>query len=162
MERKTKRRLVFLGAFTFVLAAAGWLVGQVTLSALPEPGRAETYFATKGKRWLIARAARELALQPAANSPQMVTIGEMQYRARCASCHGLDGRTPAETGRWMYPRASDLGSPEVQRYSDTELFWVIQNGVRLTGMPGFGKVMSHEEIWPLVYYLRRLASPSSP
>jgi hypothetical protein len=40
----------------------------------------------------------------------------------------------------MYPRAADLLSKGVQNYSDQELFWIINNGIRFTGMPGFGKV----------------------
>lgn len=54
-------------------------------------------------------------------------------------CHGPDGHTPTDSGRWMYPRASDLTSFPVQRYSDRELFWIVKNGIRLSGMPAFGK-----------------------
>jgi mono/diheme cytochrome c family protein len=56
----------------------------------------------------------------------------------------------------MYPRASDLTSPEVQQYSDRELFWIVKNGIRLSGMPAFGKVESDDHIWNLVHYLRTL------
>jgi mono/diheme cytochrome c family protein len=56
----------------------------------------------------------------------------------------------------MYPRASDLTSLGVQQYSDRELFWIIKNGIRLSGMPGFGKVESDEHIWDLVNYIRTL------
>lgn len=56
----------------------------------------------------------------------------------------------------MYPRAPDLGSPEVQKLSNPELFWVIRNGIRLSGMPGFGNVLSNDEIWQATYYVRSL------
>ena len=56
----------------------------------------------------------------------------------------------------MYPRATDLTSPEVQQYADRELFWIIKNGIRLSGMPAFGKVESDEHIWNLVNYVRSL------
>jgi len=56
----------------------------------------------------------------------------------------------------MYPRASDLTSREVQDYSDRELFWIVKNGIRLSGMPAFGKVESDEHIWNLVNYVRTL------
>jgi hypothetical protein len=69
-------------------------------------------------------------------------------------CHGLDGHTPSDAGRWMYPRASDLTAPEVQQYSDGELFWILKNGIRLSGMPAFGRVESDEHIWNLSNYLR--------
>ena len=58
----------------------------------------------------------------------------------------------------MYPRAPDLGSPAVQRWSDAELFWIIKNGVRPTGMPGFAHIHSDEEIWNLVRFVRSLGT----
>jgi hypothetical protein len=60
--------------------------------------------------------------------------------------HGSDGHTLSDTSGWMYPRPSDLTSLSVQQYSDREL-WIIKNGIRLSGMPGFGKVESDEHIW---------------
>ena len=142
-----------------LLLALGLVLSQASLSALDEPGRLETYAATRAKRFVVARRAREASSKPRPVLPNPVAIGGMQFRGRCASCHGLDGRTASEIGRWMYPRASDLGSAPVQEWLDAELFWIIKNGIRLTGMPGFGKVLSDEEIWPLVDYIRTLAPP---
>jgi len=82
----------------------------------------------------------------------------MLFGGRCASCHGLDGRTPTEVGQWMYPRAPDVGSPAVQQWSDAELFWIIKHGIRLTGMPGFGHIHSDDQVWHLVRYVRSLGA----
>ena len=62
----------------------------------------------------------------------------------------------------MYPRVLDLSSPAVQRMSDQELFWVIKNGIRLSGMPGFGRIQSDEQIWQLTYYVRSLNNRTTP
>jgi mono/diheme cytochrome c family protein len=62
----------------------------------------------------------------------------------------------------MYPRASDLTSLEVQQYSDRELFWIVKNGIRLSGMPAFGRVESDEHIWNLVHYVRTLRESARP
>lgn len=75
--------------------------------------------------------------------------------ASCASCHGSDGRSPTAVGRAMYPPAPALDSPHVQNYTDPQLFWVIKNGIRLTGMPGYGDLFSDEQIWDLVYFVRQ-------
>jgi mono/diheme cytochrome c family protein len=56
----------------------------------------------------------------------------------------------------MYPRAADLTSEQVQSFSDQELFWIIQNGIRFTGMPAFGKVETGDQIWNLVNYVRTM------
>lgn len=58
----------------------------------------------------------------------------------------------------MYPRAADLTRKRVQSYSDQELFWIIKNGIRFTGMPAFGKVEAANNIWGLVKYVRTLPS----
>ena len=82
----------------------------------------------------------------------------MLFGGRCASCHGLDGRTPTDVGQWMYPRAPDVGSPAVQQWSDAELFWIIKHGIQLTGMPGFGHIHSDDQVWHLVRYVRSLGA----
>ena len=71
-------------------------------------------------------------------------------------CHGEDGRTPTQIGLSLYPPTPSLSAPEVQRYTDPELFWVVKNGIRLTGMPGFGRFYSDPQIWHLVRYIRTL------
>lgn len=155
------QRSRFIVLLLILLAGAGvWLaLTRVNLSALPEPGRVETYLASKGKQWLIGRSARgPLPPKPPSDSMSLMR-GQMNYGARCAACHGLDGRTPTDFGRATYPRTPDLGSPAVQAYSDAELFWIIKNGIRLTGMPGFGRIHSDEEIWHLVHYVRSLRPP---
>jgi mono/diheme cytochrome c family protein len=84
----------------------------------------------------------------------------MQFRADCAECHGSDGRTPTEIGRAMSPRAPDLATPQVQAWSDAELFWIIKHGIKLTGMPGFGRQHDDERIWHLVDYVREIGRHS--
>ena len=161
MEGMKLHRAMWLLGLGIGLVALAWIaLRQASLRALDEPGRAETYLATKAKRFLVGRAARYISRLQPANLSQSVMIGGMQFRARCSSCHGLDGRTPSDIGSAMYPRVSDLGSAQVQAWSDAELFWIVQNGIRLTGMPGFGKSLSSEEIWPLVDYIRSLRNSS--
>jgi mono/diheme cytochrome c family protein len=129
---------------------------QFDLSALQEPGKAETFLATQAKRILIYKSSRSGIPSPPNDLQASVEQGETLYGTDCAMCHGSDGHTLTDNGRWMYPRASDLTSASVQQYSDPELFWIIKNGIRFSGMPGFGKVESDEHIWHLVRYIRTL------
>jgi len=149
---------VLIVLIVLAASAAVMILGlaQIKLDALHEPSRLETFFATKVKHILVARSSRH-GIPPAPTDLQAsIKEGDTVYGTDCAACHGLDGHTPTDTGRWMYPRASDLTSPEVQQYSDRELFWIIKNGIRLSGMPAFGKVESDDHIWNLVHYLRTL------
>ena len=172
---KTMRKLVLDRRFWIAWMALGAvllglvLLNEFSLSALPEPGAVETLVATEGKHVLIGRSAAE-EITPASrrgpNTGSNLRFGRGLYLAECSSCHGIDGRTPTEMGSRMYPRAADLGSTPVQRYSDDELFWVIRNGIRLTGMPGLGDSQPDGNIWELVGFLRSLrddsATPATP
>jgi mono/diheme cytochrome c family protein len=146
----------------FLTLIAGLVAFQFNLSAISEPGRVETLLATKGKRFLIRRASGGEISPPPADLHASVTEGDKLFGAECGACHGASGRKPTDAGRWMYPRAADLGSAEVQAYSDRELFWIVKNGIRLSGMPAFGRVESDEHIWNLVHYVRTFQVSANP
>ena len=151
-----KNGLMVAIVIVLIIIVGAYAVMHVNISALPEPGPFETSIATKAKDWYISRAARG-SLPPApTNDASSVSAGETLFGMGCATCHGQDGHKPTPIGKTMYPRVLDLGSPEVQEMSDRELFWVIKNGIRLSGMPGFAKIESDEQIWELAYYARSL------
>lgn len=129
---------------------------RFNLSALPEPGRLETRFSDLAKRFFIQRASRQGVPPRPLDTKASVAAGLTDYGLDCSMCHDNDGHAQNPPGRWMYPRAADLTSNRVQSYSDEELFWIIQNGIRLTGMPAFGRAESADHIWDLVNYVRTL------
>jgi mono/diheme cytochrome c family protein len=155
MRSRTAWTILVLAVVLIVIALM-----RFNLTALQEPGRVETSVANWGTRFLIRRASR-LGISPRPKDTQAsVASGNTLYSSECGLCHGSDGRTPSPMGRWMYPRAADLTSEQVQGFSDQELFWIIQNGVRFTGMPAFGKVETADHIWDLVNYVRTLRRES--
>jgi mono/diheme cytochrome c family protein len=133
---------------------------RFNLSALPQPGPLETRVSDLAKRFFIYRASRHGIPPRPLNTKASVASGGVHYGLDCSICHADDGGAQTPLGRWMYPRAADLTSKQVQSYSDKELFWIIQNGIRLTGMPAFGKVESQDHIWDLVNYVRTLRGDS--
>ena len=156
------RRRTWISAGLLAALAAGvlWVVVEkASLSALSDPGPVETSVATAAQRWLVSRSARGPLPPAPPNDAASIANGQMQFGARCAFCHGQDGRSPTDVGRALYPRTLNLSLPAVQGYSDAELFVVIKDGIRLTGMPGFGRIHSDEEIWHLVHYVRNLGAP---
>jgi len=158
-----KQRVIAIAVvLILILGLAITLAFSFSLSALPDPGAVETAMARRAKKFLIPRASREGIPSEPANSPASIAEGQKRFGTECSMCHGLNGRTPTDNGRWMYPRAADLGSNQVQQYSDGELFWIIKNGIRLSGMPAFAKVQTDERIWDLVHYTRTFRpSPGS-
>ena len=152
-----KRVLMIAVALVAGVLLIGWLAfSSFSLAAVAEPGGTETYLAIKAKHLLIARAVREgvppRPLDRAASAAQ----GDNTFTVRCSLCHGEDAQSRTPIGQWMYPRATDLTSSEVRSYSDQELFWIVKNGIRLSGMPAFGKTETDEKIWNMIDHLRTL------
>ncbi|WP_390905435.1 c-type cytochrome [Occallatibacter riparius] len=139
------------------------LAASFDLSAVPEPGRVETTVANEAKNFLVHREARRSSIKEPSLTQSDLDNAQNVFGSECATCHGNDGRTPTDIGRGLYPRAPDLGNDEVQHWSDPEMFWIIRNGLRLTGMPAFGKQLTDQETWSLVRYLRtlRTSTPKS-
>lgn len=132
------------------------------LTALNPPGRFETRVADISRGFLIGRASRHGVPPRPANIKASIAAGGEHYGLDCSVCHSDDGRGQTPVGEWMYPRASDLTSQQVQSYSDQELFWIIRNGIRFTGMPAFGEIETPDHIWDLVNYVRTLSPNSQP
>jgi mono/diheme cytochrome c family protein len=145
------------GLLIIVLVVAALVTTGLTLSALPEPGRVETAMATKAKHYLVRRSSREGIPHAPFDRQGAIKEGERLFGTECGACHGNSGHNPTDAGRWMYPRAADLTSRDSQSYTDQQLFWIIKNGIRLSGMPAFGKVEPDEHIWDLVFYVRTMS-----
>lgn len=156
--RKTWLWIILVLAVLILLV--GFAASRASISALDEPGKMETAMATKAKHVIVSRAAAKLHVAEIPNSAASANTGQVLFSIECSACHGKDGRTPTHIGQSMYPRVPDLGSAEIQTWSDPELFWIIQHGVRLSGMPGFQKFDTDEQLWHLVHYIRTL--PSHP
>src|SRR6202035_5231432 len=119
------KRWIYIILIVLGVGALVTIVGyyQIDIGAIQEPGHIETILATRAKHILVHRSSSRDNISPAPTGLQAsVEEGDKLYGIECAMCHGPDGRTPTDSGRWMYPRASDLTAPEVPQYSDRELF----------------------------------------
>lgn len=105
---------------------------------------------------LLLRAAIVLAilifLGQLANSVRAQDSGAALYKAKCAACHGADGK--GETAMGKANKLRDLGSPDVQKLSDEELSGIITNGKNK--MPAYGKSLKPEQVKDLVAFIRSL------
>ena len=156
-----KRVLLVLVALLVVVAiAAGLAVYSIAgrgLSARDEPGPVEAMLA-RGMRRLATPAAvraRTNAVPPGAD----VLEGALaHYADHCAVCHGSNGAGDTAIGRGLYPKAPDMRADATQSLTDGELFAIIENGIRLTGMPawGNGTAEGERDSWGLVHFIRRL------
>jgi mono/diheme cytochrome c family protein len=125
------------------------------ISARQEPSRVEVRLARALRAWAIPAKARG-ATNPIASSPRVLAAGLAHFADHCASCHANDGSGQTGIGRNLYPRAPDMRRAATQELTDGELFYIIENGVRLTGMPAWGGPGSAEGSWHLVHFIRHL------
>jgi mono/diheme cytochrome c family protein len=154
------RKRVLLAIVVLAVVLIGITLMRFNLTALHEPGQTETRLANFSKRFFIYRASRHGIPPRPRDTKASIERGSSHYGLDCGVCHADDGRAQRPPGQWMYPRASDLTSKQVQSYSDQELFWIIQNGIRFTGMPGFADVETPDHVWDLVNYVRTLPADS--
>ncbi|MBM4124325.1 MAG: c-type cytochrome [Nitrospira sp.] len=126
-------------------------------SAKAEPGRLEVLLARQVRRLAIPYAQRN-APNPVPAGPDVLAEALHHFADHCATCHANDGSGRTPIGRNVYPKAPDLRLPDTQSLSDGELFFVIHNGIRFTGMPawGQGKPEDDKDSWKLVRFIRHL------
>ena len=151
-----KRFLAGFGAaLVIVLGGAAIMLLRDGLSARPAPSAVEAAVARKVRRLAVPSGARDQR-NPLPASERVVIEGRAHFADHCASCHANDGSGQTELGKNMYPRAPDLRAPATQDLTDGELFHVIENGIRFTGMPAWGGAEGPDESWKLVHFIRHL------
>ncbi len=143
--------VVGIGALVFLKAAANGF------SAKAEPTAIEKFVARSARR-LAAPSSLKSTQNPMPNNDQVLSDARAHWADHCASCHANNGSGDTEMGRNMYPRAPDMRKSDTQDLSDGELFFIIENGIRLTGMPawGAGTAKSEQDSWKLVRFIRHL------
>ena len=150
--------LAFVGLAAVAIAAWLWTSGIGTRTA---PGPVETAVSRTARSAMIPPGARALP-NPEPATSENIRSGLEHWADHCASCHANDGSGNTELGRSLYPPAPDMRLPATQNLSDGELFYIIENGVKLTGMPawGTGSPEGQRDSWHLVQFIRRLPTLS--
>lgn len=143
--------VALLGGFAFVgLVRRGF-------SAHEEPSAIEALIARTLRGWATPADLRG-ADNPLPPTDEVLAEARWHWADHCATCHGNDGKGETTLGRHLYPRAPDMTLARTQDLSDGELFAIIENGIRLTGMPGWGDgtAGSGYGSWSIVHFIRRL------
>lgn len=151
------RRLLVFVAFLAGLAALGlYVFVHQGFSSRPAPGPVETVVATTLRQWSIPGRYREVR-NPVDCSPAVFKEAGEHWADHCATCHANNGSGESLLGKTMYPRPPDMRLAATQNQADGELYYTINNGVRLTGMPAFGEAGDNDSAsWKLVCFIRRL------
>jgi mono/diheme cytochrome c family protein len=128
--------------------------GVFNMAATEGPGALETTLAG----WTIDRSVAMRApdeINPYKEDSPAIEKGLVHYRAMCLQCHGASHVEADEFAQGLNPQPPDLAVAS-KEWQDGELFWITKHGIRMTGMPAFGKTHSDEEIWQIVAFVREL------
>jgi mono/diheme cytochrome c family protein len=124
-------------------------------AAIPEPQWRAQLFGTIKDRSIDRRVAELRAAPPPLGDPQLVETGLIHFSEMCVTCHGAPGVPRSEIGMGLNPEPPDL-QHEGAVQSPVRLFWVLKNGIKMTGMPAFGRTHTDEQLWSMVAFLEQL------
>ncbi len=161
MKAVFRALLLLLGIALVIGGAAAYSIVSRGLSTRVKPSVIEETIALSMRTLATPRAWRE-AVNPIQPTPEVLEEALAHFADHCAACHANDGSGSTEMGASFYPPAPDMRTSRTQSLSDGELFSIIENGIRLTGMPAWGSGTPEGErgSWGLVHFIRRLPSLS--
>jgi mono/diheme cytochrome c family protein len=163
-------KIVLLAAIAVIVSATIYAAVLVRrgFSARENPSWIEAFAANLAKSLAIPASYRMKNPYPPTDAN--LREGEEHFADHCAICHANDGSGDTLFGRGLYPKPPDMRSAETQNKSDGELYYTIENGVRLSGMPAFGsgavptsgdQAAGDAENWKLVLFIRHLPQITS-
>jgi mono/diheme cytochrome c family protein len=155
--RFVRDAVVTLAILVVLVVVVGYASLGNAFSATAAPGRLESSMALEIRNLSIPSDARQLR-NPLAADMGAWREGADHFADHCAVCHGEDGRGGGEIGPHLYPRVPDMTQPRTRNLTDGEIFYIISNGVRWTGMPAWKGEHTPEETWRLVSFIRHLPS----
>jgi mono/diheme cytochrome c family protein len=142
-----------------LLVPALVLIGLTGCKA-DRPSRLETVVITSAKHHVFIGNKKEK--NPLPDTAQTQADGKEAFSHYCVACHGNDGQnTGVPFADHISPPIPSLASPEVQQYTDGQLKWILDNGIRPSGMPGSKGTLSDDELWSIVTFLRHLPAQGS-
>lgn len=144
-----------------VILGGGWIwLTRMThaFSARATPSTMEILAARTARALAVPKSARERK-NPVPATPENIAQAMAHFADHCAVCHANNGSGQTEVGRNLYPKAPDMRASSTQNLSDGQLYYIIHNGIRLSGMPAWGEARDQdqdEDTWKLVQFIRHL------
>ncbi len=151
-----KRVLPFVVFVLITVLAVAYFISH-GFSARDEPMAIEAWVARQLRHMAAPRAAREMT-NPVQATPEVLSEAMEHFADHCAFCHANDGSGNTAIGKGLYPKTPNMREAGTQNLTDGELYYIIHNGVRFTGMPAFGKDDGQQDLdsWKLVRFIRHL------
>jgi mono/diheme cytochrome c family protein len=151
--------IFFLLLASLIIGAVAFFVGsgRYNVAAIEPHWNVTTWLMVEIRDRSIAFHSKGIQ-PPALKNMELVPKGFTEYHAMCRLCHGAPGESLLEFAQGLSPKAPILASHAVQARGDHELYWIVKNGIKMTGMPAFGPTHDEEEVWSIISFLRQLGN----
>jgi cytochrome c553 len=144
----------------FIIAIAGIILAGLAGCKADPPGKLETETITFAKHHVFIDNKSQK--NPLPSNAETWNDGKEAFSHYCVACHGMDGQnTGVPFVDHISPPIPSLASDEVQQYTDGQLKWILDNGIRPSGMPGSKGTLSDDELWSIIVFLRHLPPAGS-
>lgn len=143
--------LVVLGLGAYLAVQAGLLPAN----ADARPSRLERWLARASLHASLEREAPKIS-NPLALDDANLVAGIRLYAANCAVCHGAADGKPSNVALGLYQKPPQLAKDGVEDDPDGVTYWKVEHGIRLTGMPAFGKALDDRQLWQLTLFLKHM------
>lgn len=150
----------FLAAFALITLAALLVIlsGAYNVAAIVPETALERGILHSAMRYSVQARAREELREVWSES--QLREGFKEFDGMCIVCHGAPGKERSDIGKGLRPQPPNLAEV-AQGWTSGQLFWIIKNGVKMTGMPAFGVTHDDKQLWSIVGFVRRLPRTSA-
>ncbi len=146
--------LVTILVMIAAMGAAYLFFGLYDVSAFRKEGTIQGWMLSSIRERSIRYHAGTI-ISPDLGDSSLIATGYDHFKEMCIICHGEPGENSSEISRGLNPEAPELPKTTGQ-WSDAELFWILKNGIKMTGMPAFGETHTDDQIWAMVAFVRQL------
>jgi mono/diheme cytochrome c family protein len=155
---KNIKTILFSILVVLLLELIAVLIGAYSgipdVAATTPEGKMMRWFLSTTKDHSIGARAKNIAA-PSLEDSAVIASGFDHYHEMCMTCHGAPGRKPDEFAKGLNPHAPNLAR-STRDMEPSEMFLVVKDGIKMTGMPGFASTHSDSEVWAIVAFLKRL------
>ncbi len=153
-----KNFIFLIVVFVFLIAGSAvyFWSGAYNVAATEPHWSVSSFFLEKIRDRSIIVHSRGIN-PPSIEDQKLVEIGFPHFHEMCRLCHGAPGYPLTEFAEGLYPDPPSLASQSTQQnWNNAQLFWIVRNGIKMTGMPAFGPTHEDDELWGVVAFVRRL------
>jgi mono/diheme cytochrome c family protein len=156
MSKGKRLGILIVAVILIAVVTYGIVVIRHGFSARDNPSWLEKTMAEAARNMAVPASAKKMK-NPVADTHENLMDAEAHWADHCATCHANNGSGDTVIGKNLYPKAPDMRKAGTQNMTDGELYYTIQNGIRMSGMPAWGAAGDNDEdTWKLVNFIRHL------